>query len=107
MPVDEVKIDRSFVAEMTRNVTAEAIVRATIDLARSLGLRTVAEGVESIAVDRALREMGCDAGQGFRYERPVDRDTAGRVMQEAQRDASSRTSAGVVRLTHVRRRPRL
>jgi EAL domain-containing protein (putative c-di-GMP-specific phosphodiesterase class I) len=106
MPVDEVKIDRSFVAEMTRNPTAEAIVRATVDLARGLGLRTVAEGVETQTVDQALRELGCDAGQGFRYERPVDRDSAGISMAEAQRDARTRTSAGVVRLATVRRRSR-
>jgi diguanylate cyclase (GGDEF)-like protein len=107
MPVDEVKIDRSFVGEMGRNATAEAIVRATVDLARGLGLRTVAEGVESTTVEQALRELGCDAGQGFRYERPVDEVAAGVSMREARRDARTRASAGVVRLAAVRRRSRL
>jgi diguanylate cyclase (GGDEF)-like protein len=106
MPVDEVKIDRSFVGEMSRNATAEAIVRATVDLAHGLGLRTVAEGVESTIVEQALRDLGCDAGQGFRYERPVDEATAGASMRDAQRDARARSSAGVVRLAAVRRRPR-
>ncbi|MCW2612092.1 MAG: diguanylate cyclase [Cryptosporangiaceae bacterium] len=106
MPVDEVKIDRSFVGEMARNPTAEAIVRATVDLARGLGLRTVAEGVESTTVEQALRDLGCDAGQGFRYARPVDEAAAGVSMRDAQRDARTRSSAGVVRLAAVRRRPR-
>ncbi|HEV7824015.1 MAG TPA: bifunctional diguanylate cyclase/phosphodiesterase [Mycobacteriales bacterium] len=107
MPVDEVKIDRSFVAEMAHSGTAEAIVRATVDLARGLGLRTVAEGVETASVDAALRDLGCDAGQGYRYERPVDRDAAGASMRDAMRDADTRSSAGVVRLAAVRRRSRL
>jgi diguanylate cyclase (GGDEF)-like protein len=106
MPVDEVKIDRSFVAEMARNPTAEAIVRATVDLARGLGVRTVAEGVESTTVDQALRDLGCDAGQGYRYARPLDRDAAGISMRDALRDTRIRASAGVVRLATVRRRPR-
>jgi diguanylate cyclase (GGDEF)-like protein len=106
MPVDEVKIDRSFVGEMSRNPTAEAIVRATVDLARGLGLRTVAEGVESTTVEQALRDLGCDAGQGYRYERPVDEATAAASMREAQRDARTRASAGIVRLAAVRRRTR-
>jgi diguanylate cyclase (GGDEF)-like protein len=106
MPVDEVKIDRSFVGEMGRNATAEAIVRATVDLARGLGLRTVAEGVESTTVENALRDLGCDAGQGYRYDRPMDAAAAGVSMREAQRDARTRASAGVVRLAAVRRRSR-
>jgi EAL domain-containing protein (putative c-di-GMP-specific phosphodiesterase class I) len=106
MPVDEVKIDRSFVGEMARNPTAEAIVRATVDLARGLGLRTVAEGVESTTVEQALRDLGCDAGQGFRYARPANEAAAGVSMRDAQRDARTRSSAGVVRLAAVRRRPR-
>jgi diguanylate cyclase (GGDEF)-like protein len=106
MPVDEVKIDRSFVAEMTRNPTAGAIVRATVDLARGLGVRTVAEGVESTTVDQALRDLGCDAGQGYRYDRPLERAAAGLSMRDALRDTRTRASAGVVRLATVRRRPR-
>jgi diguanylate cyclase (GGDEF)-like protein len=106
MPVDEVKIDRSFVGEMSRNATAEAIVRATVDLARGLGLRTVAEGVESTTVEQALRDLGCDAGQGFRYERAVGEAAAGASMRDAQRAARTRSSAGVVRLAAVRRRAR-
>jgi diguanylate cyclase (GGDEF)-like protein len=107
MPVDEVKIDRSIVGDIARNPTAEAIVRATVDLARALGLRTVAKGVETTAVDQVLRGVGCDAAQGYRYGRPVDDDAAGALMQEAQRESRMRTSAGVVRLADVRRRSRL
>jgi diguanylate cyclase (GGDEF)-like protein len=107
MPVDEVKLDRSFVAAMTTNATAEAIVRGTVDLSRSLDLRTVAEGVESATVDRALRDLGCDSGQGYHYGRPLVADAAGQVMAEAKKIARSQASAGVIRLATVRRRPRL
>jgi diguanylate cyclase (GGDEF)-like protein len=107
MPVDEVKIDRSFVGDIARNRTAEAIVRASVDLARALGIRTVAKGVETTSVDQVLRGLGCDAAQGYRYGRPVDEDSAGALMQDAQKEARMRTSAGVVRLAGVRRRPRI
>ena len=67
MPFSELKIDRSFVARTTDLPEANRLVRATIRLAQALGLRVVAEGVESEAVADMLREAGCDAGQGFFY----------------------------------------
>ncbi|MDX6202183.1 MAG: hypothetical protein QOJ83_1683 [Frankiales bacterium] len=69
--VNELKIDRSFVAGMLNFPHDAAIVRATVDLARSFGLLTVAEGVESPAAARQLEELGVDLGQGFWYARPV------------------------------------
>jgi diguanylate cyclase (GGDEF)-like protein/PAS domain S-box-containing protein len=71
LSVQELKIDRSFVATMLDNDADRVIVRSTIDLARSLGLRTVAEGVESDAQLRALRAMGCDSAQGFLIAQPM------------------------------------
>ncbi|MBD0291554.1 MAG: EAL domain-containing protein, partial [Thermoleophilia bacterium] len=71
LPVDEIKIDRSFVAAMGENASDAAIVRSTIDLGRNLGLGVVAEGVETEDVWRALRELGCDAAQGYFLSRPV------------------------------------
>ena len=71
LPVKEVKIDRSFVTAMATDRRDAAIVRCTIDLARSLGLRVVAEGVESADVRHRLTTMGCDQGQGFLFSRAL------------------------------------
>jgi diguanylate cyclase (GGDEF)-like protein len=72
LPVQELKVDRSFVLEMARSEEAVPIVRATIEMAHSLGLRVVAEGVESGAVAARLREMGCDMAQGNYFGEPVE-----------------------------------
>jgi diguanylate cyclase (GGDEF)-like protein len=72
LPLDEVKIDRSFVAGMTDDENDAVIVRSTIDLARNLGLRVVAEGVESLEIMDALAELRCDVAQGYFISRPVD-----------------------------------
>lgn len=64
LPVQEVKIDKSFVIDMENNVSDQMIVQSTIDLGHNLGLQVVAEGVETISVCNKLREMGCDYGQG-------------------------------------------
>ena len=69
--VDELKIDRSFVAGMLAFPHDAAIVRATVDLARSFGLLTVAEGVESPAAALELENLGVDLGQGYWYAEPV------------------------------------
>jgi diguanylate cyclase (GGDEF)-like protein len=64
LPLHKIKIDRSFVASMTHDPHDVVIVRSTLDLARSLGLDVVAQGVESQAIYEALAELGCDAAQG-------------------------------------------
>lgn len=71
LPVSELKIDRSFVKDMTRDRDDEAIVRSTIDLAHNMGLRVVAEGVESREVLERLRQLGCDEVQGYYIARPM------------------------------------
>jgi diguanylate cyclase (GGDEF)-like protein len=71
LPVDEVKIDRSFISGMATSSQDRMIVRATIDLAHSLGLSVVAEGVETREVQALLRGFGCDVAQGFLYARPL------------------------------------
>lgn len=71
LPINELKIDRSFVSNMTRSEQDEVIVRSTIDLGRNLGLDVVAEGVESRDVLERLRSLGCDVAQGFLMSRPV------------------------------------
>ncbi|MFF4127634.1 putative bifunctional diguanylate cyclase/phosphodiesterase [Microbispora rosea] len=71
LPVSEVKIDASFVRRLGESPDDERIVRSIIDLVRSLGLRSVAEGVESPEVATLLREMGCHAGQGWWLAKPM------------------------------------
>ena len=69
--VHELKVDRTFVAGMLESENDLALVRATVQLARSLGARSVAEGVEDGAQAAALREMGCDVAQGYWLSRPI------------------------------------
>jgi EAL domain-containing protein (putative c-di-GMP-specific phosphodiesterase class I) len=71
MPFSEVKIDRSFVMQMMSNEGCRTIVEILIDLARRLGLRSVAEGVEDEAALRGLMAMGCDGAQGYYLSRPL------------------------------------
>jgi diguanylate cyclase (GGDEF)-like protein len=71
LPLDEVKIDRSFVIGMADDPSDAAIVRSTIDLARHLGLEVVAEGVETTEVLDVLAALQCDVAQGFLLSRPL------------------------------------
>lgn len=71
LPASEIKIDRSFVSAMLGDTRAEAIVRATIDLARNLGLTVVAEGIETEDVLEHLSSLGCETGQGYLLSRPM------------------------------------
>ncbi len=71
LPVDDLKIDRSFIGRLTTDDSAEAIVRASINLARDLGLATVAEGIEDEPTLRTLARLGCREMQGFLVSRPV------------------------------------
>ncbi len=71
LPIDEIKIDRSFVMSMADEADDVAIVRSTIDLGRNLGLDVVAEGVETREIWDQLRELGCNVAQGYYLSRPV------------------------------------
>jgi diguanylate cyclase (GGDEF)-like protein len=71
LPVDELKIDRSFVAELTSDPRTAVIVASTVDLAQRLGLHAVAEGIEDVATWSALSAMGCPAIQGYLIARPM------------------------------------
>lgn len=72
MPIDEIKIDRSFVTDLLYSSNHEAIVRSTIFLAHSLDCRVVAEGVETEALGKYLISIGCDKIQGYWYGRPMN-----------------------------------
>jgi diguanylate cyclase (GGDEF)-like protein len=74
LAVDELKLDKSFVMRMTYDRGAAAIVRTTVDLAHSLGLTMVAEGVESEAALAELARLGCDLAQGYHISKPLPAD---------------------------------
>jgi diguanylate cyclase (GGDEF)-like protein/PAS domain S-box-containing protein len=71
LPVDEIKIDRSFISSLARTSDDAFIVRSTIDLAHNLRLKVVAEGVEDENVAKLLAEYECDAAQGYHFARPA------------------------------------
>jgi EAL domain-containing protein (putative c-di-GMP-specific phosphodiesterase class I) len=71
LPNDELKVDRSFIQAMSTDPNAETVVRAIVDLARSLRLDVVAEGVETAEDAAALRKIGCATGQGYLFSRPL------------------------------------
>jgi diguanylate cyclase (GGDEF)-like protein len=74
LPVDELKIDKSFVLNMESDLDDAKIVRSTIDLAHNLGLSVVAEGVENAKVWDLLRELNCDEAQGYHMGKPMPAD---------------------------------
>jgi diguanylate cyclase len=82
LPVREMKIDRSFVAGMADDVRDVAIVRHSVDLGRSLGLRVVAEGVETVEAHELLAAMGCDQAQGYYYSRPIPSEEFERWLEQ-------------------------
>ncbi len=74
LPVDELKIDRSFVYDMATDPSSHALVASTVELGRNLGLTVVAEGVEDATTHAALQALGCDTAQGYHYARPQPAD---------------------------------
>ena len=83
LPVDELKIDKSFVMDMEANDNDAVIVRSTIDLAHNLGLKVVAEGVESRDAWDTLSILGCDTSQGFFMGRPMPADRLQTWLRES------------------------
>jgi len=82
LPIDELKIDRSFVAGMATKHADETIVRSIIDLGHALGLRVVAEGVENDDMVRRLRALDCDRAQGFHLSKPLSANDVTRVLRQ-------------------------
>jgi diguanylate cyclase (GGDEF)-like protein len=74
LPIDELKIDRSFIANVTTDRRSGAIDRSTIELAHALGLKVVAEGIEDTQALAAVAAFGCDYAQGYHFSRPVPAD---------------------------------
>ena len=71
LPVSELKIDQSFVTDMLTDPDDEVIVKSTLDLAHNLGLKVVAEGIETRDVYERLKQLGCDIAQGYLISRPL------------------------------------
>jgi diguanylate cyclase (GGDEF)-like protein len=71
LPVNELKIDKSFILKMEQDESDKKIVQSTIDLGHNLGLKVVAEGIENQVVWDLLRKMGCDSGQGYYMSKPM------------------------------------
>ena len=82
-PIDVLKVDRSFVAGLPANRGDAAIVRAVVGLTRALGLKAVAEGVETQDQLAELRGLGCDQGQGYFFGRPVATEVADAVLRRS------------------------
>jgi EAL domain-containing protein (putative c-di-GMP-specific phosphodiesterase class I) len=91
LPVDELKIDKSFVETMIIDHRSMAVVRAIVGLAQGLDLKVVAEGIETKEQAEALRALGCAYGQGYRFARPL---TADQVMSSLAGEAVKARSAG-------------
>ena len=71
LPIDQIKLDRSFVRSVAGSPRDAAIVRSIVDLGRNLGLEVVAEGITSAETRKALLDLGCQFGQGFLFARPI------------------------------------
>ncbi|OWK32921.1 putative bifunctional diguanylate cyclase/phosphodiesterase [Sphingomonas mucosissima] len=80
LPIDTLKIDRSFVTGMMPDRDKIAIVRAVLSLATALGMATVAEGIESGAVSQTLSALGCTYGQGYHFARPLSAEQAYQLL---------------------------
>jgi EAL domain-containing protein (putative c-di-GMP-specific phosphodiesterase class I) len=93
LPVDELKVDKSFVTSLATIGDDAIIVRSTIDLAHNLGLRVVAEGVEDANVLNTLVEYGCDAAQGYLFGPPVPAAELDRWLTESPYGVRARAPA--------------
>jgi EAL domain-containing protein (putative c-di-GMP-specific phosphodiesterase class I) len=93
LPIDELKIDKSFVTDMTFNPAHAAIVRSVVELGHNLAFRVVAEGVETQVVLSDLAEAGCDLAQGYLFARPMPADA---LVGWLRATSDQRLAAGIV-----------
>jgi EAL domain-containing protein (putative c-di-GMP-specific phosphodiesterase class I) len=82
-PVDSIKIDKVFIDRVTGGLRESALARAIIQLGQTMGLATVAEGVETAEQAAVLRDLGCGYGQGYWFARPMSVDDLGRYLDRA------------------------
>jgi EAL domain-containing protein (putative c-di-GMP-specific phosphodiesterase class I) len=100
LPVDELKIDKSFVMRMVGALDDAKIVRASIVLAHNLGLTVVAEGVENAKVWAMLRELDCDEAQGYHMGRPMPAADFGRWSVAWTAQHRPQAGAGAATVLH-------
>jgi EAL domain-containing protein (putative c-di-GMP-specific phosphodiesterase class I) len=86
-PVDVLKIDRSFIRGIEHDVESREIARLIVTLAHHLGLKVIAEGIETIGQCAYLEQFGCEFGQGYLYSRPVDSDALEKLLLNAPRES--------------------
>jgi EAL domain-containing protein (putative c-di-GMP-specific phosphodiesterase class I) len=92
LPIDELKIDRSFVSPMLKDESDLIIVRSTINLGHDLGLRVVAEGIEDAPTLRRLARLGCDLAQGYHVSKPIPADAFTEWMQDKDPEPALRVA---------------
>jgi EAL domain-containing protein (putative c-di-GMP-specific phosphodiesterase class I) len=80
LPVDELKVDKTFVDDLASTATAASLAQVIVTLAQTLGMRAVAEGVESEAQAATLRDIGCPQAQGYLFHRPMPAEELGRLL---------------------------
>jgi diguanylate cyclase (GGDEF)-like protein len=85
LPIDVLKIDKSFVSGMMVDPDSVAIVRAVLSLAEALGMSTTAEGIETVELATTLATLGCASGQGFYFAKPLEADSALRYWESRRR----------------------
>ncbi|MGH2902461.1 MAG: putative bifunctional diguanylate cyclase/phosphodiesterase [Solirubrobacteraceae bacterium] len=88
-PVDALKIDRSFIARLTREPESETLIHALVQLGKALSLETLAEGIELEQELAILRDHDCDSGQGFLYSRPLDAATTETFLHSRAKNATT------------------
>jgi EAL domain-containing protein (putative c-di-GMP-specific phosphodiesterase class I) len=82
-PIDILKIDRSFISTMADSPESGALIRSLVHLGKSLGLETLAEGIEETAQYHQLQRAHCDSGQGYLYARPLEPDAVEAFLSAA------------------------
>jgi diguanylate cyclase (GGDEF)-like protein/PAS domain S-box-containing protein len=92
LPIDTIKIDRSFIQDLGAHETTPAIARSIIRMSQSLGLRTIAEGIETTEQRAELQALGCTLAQGFLFSRPLDQTSALALLTRTSPEQTSRNS---------------
>jgi EAL domain-containing protein (putative c-di-GMP-specific phosphodiesterase class I) len=83
-PISTLKIDKSFISDLGMDMNGEAIIEAIIAMSKALGLKTIAEGVETVAQRDYLNKRGCDEVQGFLYSKPVTANDISQLFNQCE-----------------------
>ncbi|KAF1054922.1 MAG: putative signaling protein [Stenotrophomonas maltophilia] len=97
LPLDKIKIDKSFVQDLLDDDDDATIVRAIIQLGKSLGMQVIAEGVETLEQEAYIIDQGCNEGQGYLYSKPLPARELTLYLKQAQRLAEAAGGSGVER----------